>query len=218
MKDKKNAVIYARVSTNDQSYQRQLAELKKYAAANEFNLIAVFEEKITGLHKASERPGLNELMKLVTANKVNHVLVTELSRFGRGAADTLALIEQLTANCCCLHIKDLNIRSLNAECKPDPIAEMFLTVLAGINKMELEILKKRMKSGYDNHRANGGAVGRILGYKKPIEDIKHFADIKRKLKAGNSIRKTKAILADENKKISLSTIVKVKSYLEKMIA
>ena len=94
------------------------------------------------------------------------------------------------------------------------MAEMFLTMLAGINKMELDILKKRMKSGYDNHRANGGTVGRQPGYKKPIEQIKHFADIKRKLRAGDSIRKIKAILAAENKNISLSTIVKVKSYLE----
>jgi DNA invertase Pin-like site-specific DNA recombinase len=214
MKDKQTAVIYARVSTNDQSYQRQLAELEKYAAANDFNLLAVFEEKITGLHKGSERPELNKLMQLVKANKINHVLVTELSRFGRGTADTLTLIEQLTANCCCLHIKDLNnLRSLTADCKIDPMAEMFLTMLAGINKMELDILKKRMKSGYDNHRANGGTVGRLPGYKKPIEQIKHFADIKRKLNAGNSIRNIKAILAAENKNISLSTIVKVKSYL-----
>lgn len=51
MKDKQTAVIYARVSTNDQSYQRQLAELEKYAAANDFNLLAVFEEKITGLQR-----------------------------------------------------------------------------------------------------------------------------------------------------------------------
>ena len=213
MKDKQTAVIYARVSTNDQSYQRQLAELEKYAAANDFNLLAVFEEKISGLQKSSERPELNKLMQLVKANKINHVLVTELSRFGRGTTDTLIQIEQLTANCCCLHIKDMNIRTLTADCKIDIRAEMFLTILAAINKMELDILKKRMKSGYDNHRANGGTVGRLPGYKKPIEQIKHFADIKRKLNAGNSIRNIKAILAAENKNISLSTIVKVKSYL-----
>ena len=214
MKDKQTAVIYARVSTNDQSYERQLAELKKYAAVNDFKLLGVFEEKITGLHKSSERPELNKLMQLVKANKINHVLVTELSRFGRGTADTLTQIEQLTANCCCLHIKDLNIRSLTADCKIDPMAEVFLTILAGINKMELDILMKRMKSGYDKHRANGGTVGRQPGYKKPIEQIKHFADIKRKLRAGDSIRNIKKILAADNKKISLSTIVKIKSYLE----
>jgi DNA invertase Pin-like site-specific DNA recombinase len=112
-----------------------------------------------------------------------------------------------------LHIKDLNIRTLTADCKIDISAEVFLTILAAINKMELDILKKRMKSGYGNHRANGGTVGRLPGYKKPIEQIKHFADIKRKLNAGNSIRNIKAILAAENKNISLSTIVKVKSYL-----
>ena len=37
--------------------------------------------------------------------------------------------------------------------------------------------------------------------------------IKRKLRAGDSIRKIQKLLIAENKKISLSTIVKVRTYL-----
>ena len=102
MKDKQTAVIYARVSTNDQSYQRQLAELEKYAAANDFKLLAVFEEKITGLHKGSERPELNKLMELVKANKINHVLVTELSRFGLANLSAFTLSSRSKYSICWL--------------------------------------------------------------------------------------------------------------------
>jgi DNA invertase Pin-like site-specific DNA recombinase len=207
------AVIYARVSGKDQDYSRQLADLKTYAAANSLELVGSFMEKTSGMNKASERPELTKVMELVTAGEIQHVIVTELSRFGRGAADSLTLIETLTANCCCLHIKDMNIKSLTADCKLDLMAEMLITVLAACNKMELNFIRNRMQSGYEHHRENGGKVGRLTGYKKPIDQVQYFSDIKRKLRAGDSIRKIQKLLIAENKKISLSTIVKVRTYL-----
>ena len=97
-----SAVIYARVSTNDQSYQSQIAELKGHAAANGYKLLAIFKEKISGNNKITERPELIKLMELVKGNRVDYVLVTELSSLGTGSADTLTIIEQLTAESCCL--------------------------------------------------------------------------------------------------------------------
>ena len=96
------------------------------------------------------------------------------------------------------------------------MAEMLLTVLASINKMELNTLTNQMKSGHENHLSNSSKVGRLPGYKKPIEAIKYFTEIKRNLDTGYSIRKTQAILIAKNKKISLSTIAKVKSYLNEI--
>jgi F420-dependent methylenetetrahydromethanopterin dehydrogenase len=72
-----------------------------------------------------------------------------------------------------------------------------------------------MKSGFEHHIANGGKVGRSLGYVKPIEQIKYYADIKRNLKAKNSLRNVQAILDKQNKKVSLGTIVKVQQHLNK---
>ena len=48
--NKKNitAVIYARVSTNGQDYERQLNDLRDYASRMGYNVIKEFAEKISG--------------------------------------------------------------------------------------------------------------------------------------------------------------------------
>ena len=54
-----NVVIYSRVSTEEQEYQRQIDDLKKYAASQNWNVLKTFEEKESGLKAATERPQLN---------------------------------------------------------------------------------------------------------------------------------------------------------------
>lgn len=44
-------VIYARVSTNIQDYQRQLYELREYAARMEYEVVKEFSEKVSGAKK-----------------------------------------------------------------------------------------------------------------------------------------------------------------------
>lgn len=49
------AVIYARVSTNTQDYQRQLYELRDYADRMGYEVVKEFSEKISGAKKVDER-------------------------------------------------------------------------------------------------------------------------------------------------------------------
>ena len=62
---KKNvtAVIYARVSTNGQDYDRQLHELRDYASRMGYNVVREFAEKISGAKKVAEREALTEADK-----------------------------------------------------------------------------------------------------------------------------------------------------------
>ena len=58
-------VIYARVSTNIQDYQRQLDELRNYANGMNYNVVAEFSEKISGAKHIEERIALTELLQYV---------------------------------------------------------------------------------------------------------------------------------------------------------
>jgi DNA invertase Pin-like site-specific DNA recombinase len=109
--NKETAVIYARVSTEDQGYDRQIIELKAYAKALNFDVVAIAAEKLSGAKQAVDRPELDTLLQKVRAEEVKHILVWDLSRLSRNVADTLAIVEVLNQNCCCLHIKDLNIKT-----------------------------------------------------------------------------------------------------------
>lgn len=87
--EKKNitAVIYARVSTNGQDYERQLNDLREHANRMGYDVVKEFAEKISGAKKVAEREALTELLSFVEAHNVDKVLIYECSRLSRRVAD-----------------------------------------------------------------------------------------------------------------------------------
>ena len=90
------AVIYARESTNIQDYQRQLYELREYAARMGYEVVKEFSEKVSGAKKIEEREALSDLLDYVESNEVDKVLIYKCSRLSRRAVDFLAVIDLLT--------------------------------------------------------------------------------------------------------------------------
>ena len=73
----KKVVIYARVSTKTQEYDRQVLELREYAKRMEYEVVAEFTEKVSGAKRVEEREALTELLAYVETHKVDKVLVYE---------------------------------------------------------------------------------------------------------------------------------------------
>lgn len=86
------AAIYARVSTSDQSCDRQVADLTTFAERGGYEVIDIFRETASGT-KAS-RAARNRIMRLAQAREINSILVTELSRWGRSTQDLLETLDQ----------------------------------------------------------------------------------------------------------------------------
>lgn len=165
-------VIYARVSTNGQDYQRQLTELRDYAKRMQYEVVMEFYEKISGAKSVSERIALTELLNYVKTNKVDKVLVYECSRLSRRAIDFLTVIENLTLMKVSVYIHQNGLETLLPNGQPNPIAQLVMGILAQFNSLERSLIKSRMESGYNHYRANGGKVGRKNGYRKSDEAMK----------------------------------------------
>lgn len=182
------AVIYARVSTNTQDYQRQLDELRAYAARMGYEVVKEFSEKISCAKKIAEQEALSDLLDYVESNKVDKVLIYECSRLSRRAVDFLAVIEQLTEQGVSVYIHQNGLETLQPDGKPNPIAQLVLGVLAQFNSMERGLIRSRMESGYNHYRANDGKVGRKVGYRKTDQKMKEeYAEELRLLKKGYSL-------------------------------
>lgn len=182
------AVIYARVSTNTQDYQRQLDELREYAARMDYEVVKEFSEKVSGAKKVEEREALSDLLGYVGEHKVDKVLIYECSRLSRRAVDFLAVIEQLTEQGVSVFILQNSLETLQPDGKPNPVAGLVLGILAQFNSMERSLIRSRMESGYNHYRANGGVVGRKKGYRKSAEQMKsEYAEELRLLKKGYSL-------------------------------
>lgn len=187
--EKTKAIIYARVSTAGQDYDRQLVELKQYAARMGYDVVKTFSEKISGAKKVEERQAMTELLNYIEVNKVDKVLIYECSRLSRRAVDFLSIIEIFNEKKISLYIHQNGLETLLPNGKINPIATLVLGILAQFNGMERSLIRSRMESGYNNYRNNGGVVGRKTGYRKTSEQMKEeYAEEIRLLKKGYSLR------------------------------
>lgn len=207
----KRVCIYARVSSSNgtQDYQRQINNLTAFASQNNYEVVKVFAEMVSGAKKNSERPALMELIDFVNTNAIDKVLVTELSRLGRDTLQTLQTIELLNQNKISLYIQNYNIETLTADKEINPMSQFLITILAEVARMERKTIRERVESGYKNHLANGGSVGRRVGYKKDNEAMKaqYIEDIKL-LKKGYSLRNITKITST-----SVNTLRKIKALM-----
>ena len=182
-------IIYSRVSTQGQDYSRQIDELQAYAVSHSWIVSAIFSEKISGAKKNNERLGLSRMMDYICAHQVDKVLIWELSRLGRNTIEVLKTIELLNEAKVSLFIKNYNIETLDADGKPNVMAQFLITILAEIAQMERSTIKERMDSGYKQFRSLGGKVGRKEGYTRSSDMYRNeYSDIIRLLKKGLSLR------------------------------
>ena len=202
-------IIFSRVSTSIQDNQRQIDELREYSQKMNFDVVKVFEEKISGGKKNEERPILLEMIQFVKENQIDKVLCWELSRLGRNTIEVLKTIELLNENCISLFIKNYNIETLNEKCEINPLSQFMIQILTSVSQMERSQIRQRIKSGYDSFRKNGGKVGRKNGFTKDKETLlNQHKDIVKYLRQGQSVRNTMKLTGK-----SSGTVQKIKGLI-----
>jgi len=156
------AAIYARVSTADQSCDRQIAELTEFAARGGYDVVDVFRETASGAK--ANRAERGRIIDLAQARKIDAVLVSELSRWGRSTQDLLETLNKLAG----WKVSVVAVSGLTFELNT-PHGRMMATMLAGIAQFERDLLSERVKSGLAAARARGKKLGRQLG-QRPKSD------------------------------------------------
>ena len=206
MEERTKVVIYARVSTSTQDYTRQITELRNYAWKQNYQIVKEFSEKISGGKKIEERAAIKELLDFVKSSKVEKVLGYECSRLSRRQLDFLSIIEQLTEARVSLYILQNGLETLLPDGRPNPIANLCFGIIAEFNNLEKHLIRARMASGYEHHRASGGRVGRKEGYRKSEDEFRTTYDREiALLSKGNTLKDVRAITGT-----SITTLRKLK--------
>ncbi|NBW72677.1 MAG: recombinase family protein [Flavobacteriia bacterium] len=203
-------IIFSRVSTLAQDYQRQTAELLEYADKMGYSVEKVFEEKISGAKKNEERKELMAMMSYIKKNHIEKVLTWELSRIGRNAIQVLQVIEMLNEAKISLYIKNYNLETLNPNGTVNPLSQFMVQILNSVNEMERQTIVQRLRSGYSAARSKGVRVGRKTGVQVKSDDqfLKENKEVAKLLKQGFSVRKVMK-LTDR----SSGTVQKVKKLI-----
>jgi DNA invertase Pin-like site-specific DNA recombinase len=189
------AALYARVSTSDQSCERQLADLTAFAARGGYEVVATFTETASGT--LASRAARNRILDLAQARDIDAVLVTELSRWGRSTQDLLDTLHRLAA----WKVSVVAMSGMTFELDT-PHGRMMATLLAGIAQFERDLLSERVKSGLAAARARGKKLGRQQG-QRPKSD-KLADNVTKAVAAGRSYRRIARDLA-----ISKNTVLEI---------
>ena len=204
-----DVVIFGRVSTLIQDYDRQINELTAICTQRGWMVRSVFTEKISGAKKNAERKELSRMIEYIKAQHIDKVLVTELSRLGRDTLQVLQVIETLNDMNVSLYIQNYNIETLNEDGQINAMSQFLITILAEIARMERKTIHERMNSGYKNFREQGGVVGRKQGYTKSDDQMKQqYSQEIKLLRKGLSLREVSKLTGH-----SINTIRKVTQFI-----
>ena len=167
----------------------------------------MFEEHISGAKRNEERAVLCECLDYCIDNKVDTLLISELSRLGRNVDEVLANVKKCKDNSLNIYFQKENLSIFEADGKKNPFLNIFVSVLGTCAEMERENIKFRLNSGRAKYIAGGGKLGRKVGSTKSSEKKQEeYKSVLKELRKGTSIRRT-AKLCD----VSVSTVQRLKA-------
>lgn len=136
---------YARVSTDGQTLDAQLVELKAAGA------VQIFQEKISGA--VTERVQLRRAINSLSPGDV--LLVTRLDRLARSTRDLLNTVAAISdAGAGFKALRDAWADTTT------PHGRLMLTILAGLAEFERELIRSRTSEGRDRAKSRGVRLGR----------------------------------------------------------
>ncbi|WP_027360061.1 recombinase family protein [Desulforegula conservatrix] len=150
------AAIYCRVSTNDQDCKRQETDLIGFAEKAGYTIAGVWKETASG--SKADRQKRKCVLNLAQARKIDVILVTELSRWGRSTLDVFQTFNDLQSwGVCLIAQTGLQFDLSTAQGK------LIATLMAGLAEFERDLLRERVRSGVKAAQARGVVFGRRLG-------------------------------------------------------
>lgn len=151
--------IYCRVSTDDQTTDRQESELLAFAERMDYEVVGVYKETASGAK--DDRKVRKQVIDLANKGTIQAVLVSELTRWGRSTQDLINTVTQLfNRNVSLIHLTGQDFDLSN------PMGKLMLTLFSALAEFERDLIQERIKSGMAEARRKGMKFGRPEGYNK----------------------------------------------------
>lgn len=206
--------IFARVSKEQQDFGRQLVDTQRHADQHGYQVVATIAEKLSGSRNSrAKRPDLDRLMSLARAGRIKQILVTEMSRLGRRARETRALVEELGDLGVSVFALNIHLGYLLPDGKVNPMARLVMSVLMEVDEIEAERTSHRIRSGQAVAFAAGAQKGRPVGTTQDEEKLKKkYPKVVDYLQQGLTVREIATL-----GKCSTNTVLKIKALIQAFV-
>jgi DNA invertase Pin-like site-specific DNA recombinase len=141
-------------SVNGDELRAQSDLLARACAERGLALIEVVHEREPRNAKSMERPGLNHALRLILAGKARGLVVSDLSRLSRSAADLGTVLEW------CATAEARLVAVAEGLDTAEPAGRLAARTLIQVSGWERERLSERTRNGLEAARSNGRPHGR----------------------------------------------------------
>ena len=202
-------VFYTRVSTQDQSDERQKVNTKDFDY--------VLSDKISGVVPLWERPRGKQIKELIDEGKLKELHIHSIDRLGRNTIMVLSVWKELTDLGVRVVCRNPNIQNMDEEGRHDGFSQLLLEILVSMSSFEKSMIDMRRTEGIKRTKElepwkySGRKIGSVV---KPEDFLKRDKSVKimKDLDNGYTIREIM-----EMRKCSPGLVSKVKKLRKEIL-
>ena len=151
----KRVVIYARVSTLDQTVDNQLIELRDHCSKMGWEIVKEYvDEGLSGTLSREKRPSFNAMIKDGFRKKFDTVVCWDISRIGRSMKELIMFLSDM---------KDRGIGICSVRQGFDTstsMGEIMFQIVGILSSWEREMIRERTLAGLERAKSEGKTLGR----------------------------------------------------------
>lgn len=148
------AIGYARVSTNDQSLDVQIEQIKRYCDYRNIDMARIYADKATGAN--TDRPEFQEMLADIETNAhaADVIIVWKLDRIGRSLKNLIEIVDLFKS-------KELGFVCINANIDTTSNeGRLFFHMMASFAEYERALINERTTLGREAALEKGVKFGR----------------------------------------------------------
>ena len=151
----KRVAIYARVSTDAQTTENQLRELRAAAERAGWEIVGEFvDHAISGAKGREQRPQFDKMLKAAARRQFDVIAVWSVDRLGRSLRHLVDFIDGIHASKIDLYLHQQGIDTTT------PAGKALFQMCGVFAEFERSMIQERVRAGLARARAQGRKLGR----------------------------------------------------------
>jgi DNA invertase Pin-like site-specific DNA recombinase len=151
----KKVAIYARVSTDKQTTENQLNELRAVASRMGYIIVQEYVENgISGAKSRSDRPSLDAMLKDAVRGRFDMVMCWSIDRLGRSLQNLVEILNELETLKVDLYFLQQGMDTSTSS------GRMMFSIFGALSEYERNLIRERVCAGLQTARAKGVKLGR----------------------------------------------------------
>ena len=152
----RTAIGYCRISKQEAhsvSLDLQASKIRAYADLHDLALLGIEEDAGISGRSVSRRPAIQNVLEMVKAGTVQHVIIYKIDRLARNCREALEIADLLQQRNVSLHSLCEKLDTGSAS------GRLFYTVISAMAAWERETIAERTKAALDRKREKGERIG-----------------------------------------------------------